>query len=337
MTDKLLDIDSEETVRLSVSEAQALGEKALRKLGFTPEEAAIVTTHLVDASTWGYEFAGLPRILVIAERPELKKPRTPLSIIRETPVSAMLDGGNHVGYINILRAAEIAIEKVRKSGVAVIGVRNSWFSGRNAYYMEKIARAGFAAIYTASSTPTVVPPGARRKVLGTNPMTIALPGKTNPFIFDMGTAAVMSGEILMKAFLGEEFPEVVGIDKHGTPTRVARDLVDGGVFPFGGHRGYGLSIAIQALGLMAGARLRNGDVCDFAHLFIAFDPELFMPTGQFTSELEELLMRIKSLPRQPGVSEIRIPSERGFREREIRRKQGILVNKLVVERLRQMS
>jgi LDH2 family malate/lactate/ureidoglycolate dehydrogenase len=153
----------------------------------------------------------------------------------------------------------------------------------------------------------------------------------------MGTAAVMSGEILMKAFLGEEFPEVVGIDKHGAPTRVARDMVDGGVFPFGGHRGYGLSIAIQALGLMAGARIRNGDVCDFAHLFIAFDPELFMPTEQFTAELEELLTRIKALPRQPGVAEIRIPSERGFREREIRREQGILVKKLVVERLRQMS
>ena len=75
----------------------------------------------------------------------------------------------------------------------------------------------------------------------------------------------------------------------------------------------------------------------FAHLFIVFDPELFMSTGQFTVELEELLMKIKNLPRQPGVSEIRIPSERGFREREIRRQQGILVNKLVVERLRQMS
>ena len=76
MTDKLLDIDNDETVRLSVSEAQELGEQALLKLGFTPEEASIVTTHLVDASMWGYEFAGLPRILVIAERPELKKPRT---------------------------------------------------------------------------------------------------------------------------------------------------------------------------------------------------------------------------------------------------------------------
>ena len=337
MTDKLLDIDSDETVRLSVSAAQALGERALRTLGFTPEEAAIVATHLVDASMWGYEFAGLPRILVIADRPELKKPRSPLAIIKETPVSALLDGGNNVGYINILHAAEIAIDKARQSGIAIIGVRNSWFSGRNAYYMEKIARAGFAVIYTASSTPTVVPPGARRKALGTNPMAIALPGKTNPFIFDTGTAAVMSGELTLKAFLGEAFSEVVGIDQHGTPTRVARDLIDGGVFPFGGHRGYGLSIAIQALGLMAGARLRNGDVSDFAHLFIAFDPELFMPAEQFTAELEELLMKIRNLPRQPGVAEIRIPSERGFREREIRRQQGILVNKRVVERLRQMA
>ena len=337
MTEKFLDIDSEQTVRLSVSEAQALGEKAFLKLGLTPDEAAIVTTHLVDASMWGYEFAGLPRIPIIAERPELKKPRTPVSIVRETPVSAMLDGGNHMGYISVLRAAETAIDKVSKSGVAVVGLRNSWFSGRNAYYMEKIARAGYAAIYFASSTPTVVPPGAIRKALGTNPMTIALPGKTNPFIFDMGTATVMSGEMLMKAFLGEEFPEVVGIDRNGTPTRVARELVDGGVFPFGGHKGYGLSVAIQALGLMAGSRLRNGDVCDFGYLLIAFDPALFTPAEQFTSELEELLMKIKSLPRQPGVAEIRIPSERGFREREIRRQQGILVHKLVVERLQQMS
>jgi len=337
MSEELLDTDSEETVRLSVSEAQELGETALRTVGFTAAEAAVVTAHLVDASLWGYEFAGLPRIPIIAERPELKKPRTPVTIIRETPASALLDGGNHVGYISMLRAAEVAIEKVGKSGVAVIALRNSWFTGRNAYYLEKIARAGFAAIYFSSSTPTVVPPGAVRKVLGTNPMTIALPRKIDPFIFDMGTATVMSGEMLMKAFLGEAFSEVVGIDGNGKPTRVARDLIDGGVFPFGGHKGYGLSIAIQALGLMAGARLRNGDVCDFGYLLIAFDPGLFMPAEEFTSDLEELLTRIKDLPRQPGIDEIRIPSERGFREREIRRQQGILVNKLVVERLRQMA
>src|SRR5215210_3697298 len=254
MTEKLLDPDSEDTIRLSVNEAQALGEKALRSLGLTPEEATTVATHLVDASTWGFEFAGLPRILVIAGRPELKKPRTAVSIVKETPSSALLDGGNGLGYVALLRAVEVAIEKVRNSGIAIVGLRNVWFSGRNGYYMEKIARAGFAAISVGSSTPTVVPPGATRKALGTNPLAIALPGKVNPFIFDMGTAAVMSGEVLMKAFLGEEFSEVGGIDRHGAPTRGARDMVEGGVFPFGGHKGYGLSLTIQALGLMAGAR-----------------------------------------------------------------------------------
>jgi LDH2 family malate/lactate/ureidoglycolate dehydrogenase len=143
----------------------------------------------------------------------------------------------------------------------------------------------------------------------------------------------MSGEVLMKALLGEEFAEISGIDKNGTPTRVARDMVEGGVFPFGGHKGYGLSLAIQALGLMAGARMRKGEVTDFGWLLIAFDPGLLMPADQFTEELEELLTKIKNLPRQPGVAEIRIPSERGFREREIRRQQGILVNKRVIERL----
>ena len=337
MAAKLLDADRDDSVRLSVNEAQELGERALRRLGFAAEEAAIVAAHLVDASLWGYEFAGLARILVIAGRPELKQPRTPVLIVRETAVSALLDGGNHVGYFSLLRAVDVAIEKVRKSGIAIIGLRNSWFSGRNAYYMERIAREGFAAIYFASSTPTVVPLGAARKALGTNPMTIALPGEVNPFIFDIGTASAMSGEVLMKAFLDEEFSEVVGIDKNGAPTRVARDIVDGGVFPFGGHRGYGLSVAIQALGLIAGARIRNGDVCDFAHLFIAFDPGMLMPVEQFTAELEELLSRIRNLPRQPGATEIRIPSERGFREREIRRSQGILVRKRVVESLQRMS
>jgi len=336
MAAKLLDADGVDTLRLSVMEAHALGEKCLVRLGLSKDEAAIISEHLVDASLWGREFAGLPRILAIAEREELKQPRSPVTIVRESPVHALLDGGNNLGYVALLRAVEVAIEKVGKSGVAIVALRNVWFSGRNGYYMERIARAGFAAISVASSTPSVVPLGAARKALGTNPIAIALPGKTNPFIFDMGTAAAMSGELLLKAFLGEQFPEVFGIDKNGAPSRVAHELAEGGVFPFGGHKGYGLSLAIQALGVLAGARVRRGDVADFAHLFIAFDPRLFMPVEQFRTELEELLARIRCLPRQPGVSEIRVPSERGFHEREIRRQQGIVVKRQVVESLQRM-
>ncbi|WP_299761551.1 Ldh family oxidoreductase [Ramlibacter sp.] len=329
----MIDADGGDTVRLSVEEAHALGNRVLAKLGYTQQEAKTITDHLVSNAMSGYQFAGLPRILAIADSPELHKPRQPVSIIHETPVSALLDGGNHVGYISVDRAAEVAIEKVRQSGVAVVGVANSWFSGRNAYYLEKIANAGFVGIHTVSGAATVVPMGGKRPALGTNPIAFALPGEVHPFIFDMGTSATMHGEVLLKAYLDEDFHEEVGVDKDGVPTRRAKAIVEGGILPWGGHKGYGLSVAIQALGLLAGAKKRDGKVSDFGFLFIAFDPAILMPAQEFKAQLTELLAFIKSRPRQDGVDEIRISSERSFREREVRRLQGIVVPRPVLDRL----
>lgn len=334
--EKYIDEVTDDLIRLTVNDAHDLGIKVLLNIGYSENEARIITDHLIDNSLSGYEFAGLPRILAIADSPELQKPRHDVRIIRETPVSALLDGGNHVGYISVFRAAEIAIEKVRQSGIAIVGVSNSWFSGRNAYYLEKIARAGFVGIHTVSGSPMVAPQGASKPALGTNPIAIALPGKENPFIFDMGTGATMWGEVLLHAFLNEDFEEAVGIDKDGVRTKNARDIVDGAIVPFAGHKGHGLSIAIQALGLLAGSKLRKGDVCDFGFLFIAFDPDLMMPAEQFLEQMQELLNKIKNLPKQPGVSEIRIPSERSFREKEVRKIQGIVIKKKVFERLTDM-
>lgn len=333
---QLIDADSEDTVRLSISDAFSLGKSVLEKIGYDEDESAVITRHLVDNSMCGYAFAGLPRILAIADSPELQQARSPVTIAHETPVSAMLHGGNNVGYISVYRGAEVAIEKVRKSGIAVVGVSNSWFSGRNAYYLEKIARAGYVAIHTVSGSPMVVPMGARRPALGTNPLAFAFPGESDPFIFDMGTGATMWGEVLLQAFLDKEFDEAVGVDASGKPTKRAKDIVDGGIVPFAGHKGYGLSLAIQVLGLLAGAKQRQEQVCDFGFLFIVFDPALLMPAEEFKAQLSELLNHIKSLPKIDGVSEIRIPSERSFREREIRRKQGILLQRKVFDRFQGM-
>src|SRR3546814_11245591 len=125
----------------------------------------------------------------------------------------------------------------------------------------------------------------------------------------------MWGEVLLKAFLDEEFPEEVGVDSDGVPTKRAKDIVHGGVIPFAGHKGYGLSIAIQALGLLAGAKQRQGQVCDFGFLFIAFDPGLLMPAQEFKAQLSELLNHIKSLPRPSGASETRKIGSASFLKR----------------------
>lgn len=333
----LIDVDTEGKIRLSVDEAEELGRAALQGIGYTDEESRTITHHLVDNSLCGYEFAGLPRILAIADSPELQKPRHPVLVIHETPVSALLDGGNHVGYISVNEAVDVTIRKVKESGVAVVGVSNSWFSGRNAYYLERVARAGFVGIHVVSGPAMVVPVGAKRPALGTNPIAFALPGEQDPFIFDMGTGATMWGEVLLHAFLGKDFPDFVGVDSEGKPTKNAAAMVEGGVLPFAGHKGYGLSVTIQALGLLAGAKIRAGKVADFGFLFIAFDPDIMMPGGEFKAQLAELLSQIKSLPRQEDTEEIRIPSERSFRERTIRRTQGILLEERVYNRLQAMQ
>jgi LDH2 family malate/lactate/ureidoglycolate dehydrogenase len=330
----VLDPDTADTIRLGVDEARLLGEATLRRIGYPDEEAAIITDQLIDNALCGYRFASLPRILAIAGDEKTDKPRTQVRVIRETPVSALVDGGNKVGYVAAYRGAEVAIAKAKASGIAIVGVHNSYYSGRNAYYVEQIVNTGLVAIHTASAKPHVIPPGGRKPALGTNPFSIGFPSANGPVIYDVGTASVMWGEVLLMARLGYPLPEGVGFDADGQPTLDARAVEQGGgVSPFGGHKGYGLSFAIQALGLLAGAALPRGDVQDYGFLFIAIDPAVMLPDGDFEAQFSELVARVKATPRQAGVEEIRIPSERAFREREQRRIEGIVLDRKVVEAL----
>ena len=330
----LLDADRPDTVRLTVAQATELGEQTLRRVGYSGEDARIIVDQLVDNALCGYRFAGLPRLLAIAGDERTGRKRTPVRIVHETPVSARLDGGNNVGYIAAYRAAEVAIRKARDSGMVAVGAYNSYYSGRNAYFVEKIVREGLVAFHVCSAYPRVLPPGAARPMLGTNPICFGFPSANGPVIVDMGTASIMWGEVMLHAHLGKPLPEGVGFDERGNPTHDAQAALKGGVAPFGGHKGYALSFAIQALGLLAGAALARGEVRDYGFLFWVLDPEVMLPGGQFASQMAEYVRQIREAPRRDGVAEIRVPSERAFRERERRRKEGIVIERKVVETLR---
>ncbi|RPI42167.1 MAG: Ldh family oxidoreductase [Betaproteobacteria bacterium] len=329
-----LDVDAPDTVRMSVAEATALGEGALRRLGYPAEEARIIVDQLVDNALCGYKFAGLPRILAIAGDRKTREARTPVRIVHETPVSAMLDGGNNVGYIAAYRAAEVAIEKVRAMGIASVGAYNSYYSGRNAYYVERIVREGYFAFHVASAQPHILPPGAAAPALGTNPICFGFPSTDGAVIVDMGTAALMWGDVMLHAHLGQPLPEGVGFDSQGRPTTNASEALRGGVGAFGGYKGYALAFAVQAMGLLAGAALSRNRPLDYGFYFVAVDPKIMLPGGDFAQQMAELVRAVKATPRLPSVDEIRIPSERAFRERSRRRVEGIVLERKVVESLR---
>jgi LDH2 family malate/lactate/ureidoglycolate dehydrogenase len=106
------------------------------------------------------------------------------------------------------------------------------------------------------------------------------------------------------------------------------------VAAFGGYKGYALSLAIQAMGLLAGAHLVRNQPLDYGFFFIALDPGILLPAGDFAQQMSAFVQAIKAIPRQSGVDEIRIPSERAFRERSRRRVEGIVLERKVVEALR---
>ena len=200
-----------------------LGERALQRIGYSTEEARVIAAHVVESELMGYPALGLTRVLTIAEHPRTKQPRKAVNIVRETPVSALVDCGNYVGMHAIHRVAEIAIGKARTGGFAVVGAHNTFLSGRNAYYLDMIARFGFVGVHLASGQPVVAPLGGSAPAFGTNPIAFGIPREPHPVIFDMGTAAVNHGDLVLASWLGRELPEGVALDAQGgrpaTPPR----------------------------------------------------------------------------------------------------------------------
>jgi LDH2 family malate/lactate/ureidoglycolate dehydrogenase len=328
-----IDADRPDSVRLGEAEAAAIGLRALKAIGYSDEDARIVVDQLIDNALCGYRFASLPRILAIATDPKHLKGRQPIRIVNETPQSALLDGGNHTGYVTCYRAAHLAAEKAKACGFASVGVYNSYYSGRNAYFVEQVVKQGLVAFHIASAQPRVLPIGGTRPALGTNPICVGFPSANGPVIVDMGTAALMWGDVMLHAHIGEPLPEGIGFDKAGNPTTDASAVLEGGVVPFGGYKGYGLSIAVQALGLLAGSAFAKGAVQDYGFLFWVLDPKLMLPGGEFPAQMAELVQKIKATPKRPGVEEIRIPSERAYRERERRRREGLVFDRKVIDSL----
>src|SRR5262249_52123741 len=155
--------------------------------------------HVLDAALCGYEYSGLPKLLNVVDAAQFGQPRRPVSVVRETGPTAMLDGGNNSGMIAAYRASEAAIERATAHGLAIDCLAHPWRTGRSDYYCEMIARAGFVVIHTVGSPPSVAPFGGMRPALGTNPIAFGFPSDGDPLVIDMGTSAFMGTDLQFRA------------------------------------------------------------------------------------------------------------------------------------------
>jgi len=306
-------------MKVSVGEARRLAERTLMAAGHDAEEAAIIADHLIDCELRGIGYGGLPRALSVFER--MTKPgysRGPIGIVHETPLSALIDGRNTIGYLVGRRAAEIAIEKASAQGMAVVGARDTWHTGMLAYYAEMAGRAGLVSMIASNASPNVAPHGGTEGRFGTNPIAFGFPSTGDPVIWDIGTSAIMHGEVLLAGRLGEELPEGMAFDPDGNPTRDPAKALAGAIAAWGGHKGSGLAIVVQLLGMLCDVPPMPKDMFGYGCLFVMMRPDLLMSTEDYTARVTEYAEAIRETRPVAGGPPVRMPYDRSIADRKRR-------------------
>lgn len=327
---------NQETVHLTRDEAHAIAVRALSTFVRKPaEEAPIIADHLIDAELCGYSFAGMSRVITIAKRMAQLPPPTDIVVERETPASAVIDGGGNCGYVAVFKGMEVAREKAKESGFSIVTIDNTYYSGRGAYYVERLAEAGLIGIHVAAAPPSVAPYGGRQPVLGTNPVAIGVPAEDGPLVYDIGTSMLMHGEIELAERTGALLPPGATIDRDGNETTDPTAALAGAILPWGGYKGYGLALVVQALGLLSGSYRRRQMVNDFGFVHVAFSPGLVADVEAFKHQVSGLLAAVRTVE-PSGETPVRIPSERSAASRSRALREGIDVDRKIIAAIEAM-
>lgn len=303
--------ESGPTVVLTVREARTLVEASMRGVGHTQTEAEVIADHLIDCELRDLSFGGLPRALSIVERINAATvPRRPMTVLRENAFSATIDGGDQVGYLVGRKATDMALAKAKDTGFAVVGAYETWYTGMFSYYLEGVTKAGFVGLIGGSAPPRVAPYGGTQGRFGTNPIAFGFPSDGTPVIWDIGTSAIMSGEVMLAQRLGVPLPEGSAFNKDGQPTRDPGEALAGAFAVWGGHKGSGLAMSIQMLGMMCGAAGMPKGLRDCGFFILVINPGVLTDAEDYKKRIGEYASALRSSRPLDPKKPVRVPFER---------------------------
>ena len=320
-------------MQISIPEARQLAETFLAKSGMAPTDATIIADILLEAELRGRKTHGFIRLTGIKSRYEQGE-RTDIQMDQEKGLCLRVDGGNQPGYLVAYRAMELAIARAKQSGASIVGVYNTSHCGMAGYYVDMARKADVVGLLFADCLPRITPEGGTQAILGTNPIAVGIPSNTVPLLFDMSTAAITNGDLLVAMQKDAPITKGIAFDPDGAPTTNADAALKGSVRPFGGHKGFGLALITQ---ILAGALVNAATIpppgINYGLLIIVIDPTSFVPLSQFKAEVDTLIAQVKENRREAGVTEILIPGERAYRQREIHLADGIHLEDTLVNQL----
>lgn len=314
--------------RLQPSRLVELVERIFSAAGASPANAQLVARSLVGSDLVGHDSHGVVRVrqyLNAITAGDLDPAAQPV-VSRETPVVVLVDGQRGFGQVAAHFAIERGIAKARTSGLAAAGLFGGGHVGRLGEWVVMAAQQGLIALAFCNGggkKGSVTPYGGVGRLLGTNPIASAVPVAGGaPIVVDFATSAVAEGKLRVARNRGQQVSEGLFLRADGQPSTNPQDFYDGGVLlPSAGHKGYGLSLLVEALG---GLLTGNGSPAlpDFSGgngvLFMLLNVDAFRPLADFAADSAELCAQAKAIPPAPGFTEVMLPGEPENRSAEQR-------------------
>ena len=321
------------TSLVQVSAIAEFAERAYVAAGVPAGDAAKAARLLVESDLSGQDGHGIFRLPQyignlkagrVANAPAIK-------VHDQAPALALVDGGNGLGHLVMARACEVAIEKAKSEGTAWVGIRGSNHAGAASIWASQMLPHDMIGIYLAvGSNNFMAPWGGYERLLGTNPLAIAVPAlEEPPVVVDMATSIAANGKVQMARQRGEQIPEGWMIDRNGQPITDPQHADEGVLLPAGEYKGYALSLMI---GLLAGtlneaAFGREADAgagpSNTGQAVCAISISRFGDIEAFKRRVDFIVRDIRGSGRLPGVDAIRLPGERSNAIREQRRREGV--------------
>jgi LDH2 family malate/lactate/ureidoglycolate dehydrogenase len=296
--------------------------KLFAATGLPAAAAETVADGLVQADLEGLASHGVMLADMYIERLQAGSvsKQTAASVVSERQGAVVLDAGNALGQLTGQQAMVIAIDKAKQFAAGIVSVRHGFHFGAAGRYARQAAEAGCVGITMCNTRPLMPAPGGAERVVGNNPLAIAIPVAGDiPIVLDMATSEAAMGKIRMAEKAHEPIPPTWAVTAEGLPTTNPADAIAGMLLPSGGPKGFGLSFLIDLLcGLLSqgasGAQVRPlyGDFkvpYDCSHLFVAIDVAHFCEPDWFRAQATAAAERVRSGKRAPGVAQLFTPGE----------------------------
>lgn len=320
------------------------------RCGMGEADAALLGDTLVESDLRGVYSHGVLRVpeyvrkLTVAGVDPRGRPR----VTRDGGACIVVDGGNSMGQIGAQFAMQHAIERAASTGLAAVAIGGSNHCGGLAYFAQQALPHAMIGIATTNALPTMAYWGSAERLLGINPVAVAIPASEElPIVYDAAFSASAHGKIRILMQKGLPLPEGWAMDREGRPTTDAAVAFAAGLLaPIGGFKGTGLAmIAGIFAAMLSGARygaelgsLEEGPIPGGdGHFVAALRIDAFTDSTEFKTRVDRAIREARGSRLAPGFDRIYLPGEREFITREESLRDGIPLNAVTLADLRRAA